>query len=256
MRLSATLLSCLLILLPDSLMASWSISSYEKDGFILPYQLYSPSLAEDEKAPLVIYLHDAVEAGTDNRKQLYTGQNIGPDYFTSQRIQSMQKAYVLAPQTPRDSYWVKVPAGEFNYQEVPSSIALSALLKLIDKLAERSEVDPKRIYLVGHAQGGTGVWFAALSMPELFAAVAPLAGASSPDAGKRLTQTPIWAFHGDSDKVTPVLFTRNMVDAIIRAGGTSALLRYTEIEGGNHDSAWREAFKGDQLWQWLLKHKN
>ncbi len=255
MRLSATLLTCLLTLLPASLLASWSTSSYEKEGFILPYQLYSPSLSADEKVPLVIYLHNAIEAGKDNKKQLYTGQNIGPDYFANPRIQDMQKAYVLAPQTPKDLFWVKVPPGEYNYQEIPTSTALSALLALVSQLASRSDVDQNWIYLAGHAQGGSAVWFAALTTPDLFAAIAPIAGSGSPDAAKRLIHMPIWTFHGDADKVSPVLYTRNMVDAIVKEGGSTALLRYTEIEGGDHESAWRLAFTGKQLWEWFLKQR-
>ncbi|WP_252177816.1 phospholipase [Endozoicomonas sp. 4G] len=254
-RLSAQLLSCLLILLPCQLLADWSTSSYEKDGIVLPYQLYSPALAPRQKVPLVIYLNDSPEAGKESKKPLNSKQTVGPDYFASQPIQTMQKAYVLAPRPPADRYWVKVPPGEFNFQEIPSSTALSSLLELVSQLASNSEIDENRIYLAGHGQGGSGVWFAAMTTPDLFTAIAPIAGAGSPDAAKQLTRLPVWTFHGDADKVTPVLYAQNMVDAIIRAGGSTQRLRYTEIEGGNHESAWREAFRGHQLWQWFLKHR-
>lgn len=255
MRLSAQLLSCLLILMPCNLLASWSASSYEKDGIVLPYQLYSPALEARQKVPLVIYLNDSTGTEKDNKKPLHTRQTNGPDYFASQPIQSMQKAYVLAPRTPKDNNWVKVPPGEYNFQEIPSSTVLSALLELVSQLASNSEVDENRIYLAGHGQGGSGVWFAAMTTPDLFTAIAPIAGAGSPGAAKQLTRLPVWTFHGDADKVAPVLYTQNMVDAIIRAGGSTERLRYTEIEGGDHESAWREAFKGHQLWQWFLEHR-
>ena len=44
-----------------------------------------------------------------------------------------------------------------------------------------------------------------------------------------------------------------MIDALIRSGASTKKVKYTEIEGENHDSSWLTAFD-DDLYHWLIKH--
>ncbi|MFD2015126.1 hypothetical protein ACFSJQ_03535 [Vibrio olivae] len=56
--------------------------------------------------------------------------------------------------------------------------------------------------------------------------------------------------------MTDVQYSRDMVDAIIRSGGSTALLRYTEIEGGDHDASWETAYANSDVYKWLVRqHK-
>lgn len=79
--------------------------------------------------------------------------------------------------------------------------AFSAYLELIDHLAARDDVDPRRISIFGHSMGGASVWLLLKERPNLFAAAAPLAGGiplTDGDIGK-LPHIPIWMFMGNDD---------------------------------------------------------
>ena len=232
---------------------AWKAAEFTDGDFKLPYQLYEPERSGNEALPLVISLHGSGEAGTDNTAQLYAGQNIGPDYFASNTIQSIQKAFVLAPQTPGPIRWANTNLGEYDMDTTPPTVSMAALLKLLDQLKTNPAIDPKRIYMTGLSRGGQGVWYSALLRPNDFAAIVPMAGAGSPKHAGRIATLPIWAFHGNADTTTTVAVTRNMVNALRAAGATDATLKYTEIEGGEHSSSWLTAHKNSELWQWMLK---
>ncbi len=232
----------------------WQAQHFQDEHFDLPYQIYHPQSAE--KLPLVIHLHGTGEAGIDNQAQLYKGQHIGPDYFTNDDIQAIQKAIVLAPQTPDAIRWASTSIEPYDFSSTPSTPSMTALLELVDHLLETDpSIDASRVYLTGLSRGGQGVWNAALQRPDFFAAIVPIAGSASPADAKRLVNLPIWTFHGDKDTTTNVAYTRAMVDAILQAGGTTNNIRYTEVAGGEHADSWLAAFKDEQLYRWLLTHQ-
>jgi len=233
--------------------ADWSKQQVEVEGFNLPYQLFEPENVVG-KIPLVIHLHGSGEAGVDNEKQMYSGQNIGPDYFASDDIQAIQAAYVLAPQTPGPMRWANTSLAPYDFSSTPSTPSMTTLLALIDNMVkENSHIDTGRIYMTGLSRGGQGVWNAAFQRPELFAAIVPIAGSASPKDAVTIKDIPTWAFHGSCDPVTKPKYTKDMVDAMIRAGGSTQWIRYTEIECGGHDSSWLTAFSNANLYQWMLK---
>ncbi len=123
----------------------WSKSNFNYDGFNLPYQLFKPDNIE-KNIPLVIYLHGSGEAGVDNEKQMYSGTNIGPQYFASKDIQNIQNAYVLAPQTTPEIRWASTSIDEYDFKTTPITPSMKALLNLIDNLEKDLKVDSQRIY--------------------------------------------------------------------------------------------------------------
>lgn len=65
-------------------------------GGSLPYALYIPrNLDPARKYPVVLYLHDASERGTDNRRQLKAIQD-----WASDAVQARYPAFIVAPQCP------------------------------------------------------------------------------------------------------------------------------------------------------------
>ena len=62
---------------------------------------------------------------------------------------------------------------------------------------------------------------------------------------------PVWAFHGEKDPAVPVSGSREMVEAIKKAGGSP---RYTEYPGVGHNS-WSPAFEEKEFWTWLFAQK-
>lgn len=60
---------------------------------------------------------------------------------------------------------------------------------------------------------------------------------------------PCWCFHGADDGNVSVEQSRNIVDALRRAGGNP---RYTEYPGVEHNS-WEKAYDTEELYGWLLR---
>ncbi len=247
-----------------SFAGEWKKSIYEKEEmFTLPYQLFIPDDTET-KLPLVIYLHGYGEGGTDNLVQTYPGAAMGASWFSA-KAQDIQQAYILAPQTISEIGWGKDEGSwEKNYimgsiekrENPPLTKPMESFFALLDEITASYPIDPARIYIVGISMGGQGVWNAILHKPELFAAAIPICGYGDyVQFANRLVKLPIWAFHGDNDDIVDVQATRAMVDAIHQAGGTSALLRYTEVQDGGHVEAWTEAHKDLSIWHWLLQHQ-
>ena len=94
-------------------------------------------------------------------------------------------------------------------------------------------VDKNRVYLTGLSMGGYGSWELAMRRPTVFAAVAPVCGGGDESQAARLKSLPIWAAHGDADRVVWPDRSRRMVEAVRKAGGH---IRYTEYPGTGHNS--------------------
>jgi predicted esterase len=64
----------------------------------------------------------------------------------------------------------------------------------------------------------------------------------------KLTGLPVWAFHGEKDEAVSVVRSREMIDAIRRAGGSP---KYTEYEGMGH-VIWDRVFSEPELLTWVF----
>src|SRR5581483_5344398 len=73
---------------------------YKKHGSSMPYRLFIPKdYKPDQKYPLVIWLHGAGSAGTDNLGQISLDNRIGTHFWTRPENQQKHPAFVLAPQS-------------------------------------------------------------------------------------------------------------------------------------------------------------
>ena len=96
-----------------------------------------------------------------------------------------------------------------NFDELygPSYKGMNTVIQAMHHVAGRVNVDPKRVYLLGHGMGGHATWNLALHYPTYFAAINPLAGAASADWQRvrlmnlKNTLPVIW--HDTTDKVIP-----------------------------------------------------
>ncbi len=94
-------------------------------------------------------------------------------------------------------------------------------------------IDPKRIYLMGHSMGGGGTWHLGLKYPQLWAALAPIAPAifRAPSALAKIKSMPVILVQGDKDLLVPVRIAR------VWAAKMKELKmdhRYIEVRGGGH----------------------
>jgi len=223
------------------------------DGFIgrvhksgrqsMPYRLFVPSGYDKSKPyPLVVWLHGAGSAGTDNIGQISLDNKLGTHFWTRNENQEKHPAFVLVPQSE----------GPWDNNTDPNlSDELKLVLEILDVVRKDYNIDATRIYAAGQSNGGIGVFGLITKKPGLFAAAIPLCGASNLSLASRAARTAVWAFHGEKDDVIPVDHSRKMISALKRAGGTP---RYTEYKGLGHD-IWETVFKEPDLEEWLFAQK-
>jgi predicted peptidase len=213
-----------------------------KDFKGLKYRLFKPDAIEG-KIPLVLFLHGAGERGDDNLAQTRHGVKA----FTARRAKHPH--VLVAPQCPKDKKWSDVnwQAMSHTTPEKPSE-PMALVMELLDVLPKELPIDPKRIYVTGLSMGGYGTWDLLARRPELFAAAVPVCGGGDETSAASFAKVPQWIFHGDKDGVVKPERSRNMVEALKKAGGDP---KYTEYPGVGHN-AWDKAYADPALFEWLF----
>src|SRR5262249_42437160 len=80
---------------------------------------------------------------------------------------------------------------------------------------------------------------------------APVCGGGDESTAEKITNVPVWAFHGDKDNRAPVDRSHTTVEALKKAGGHP---KYTEYTGVGHNS-WDRAYAEPELTDWLFAQK-
>ena len=99
--------------------------------------------------------------------------------------------------------------------------------------------------------GGFGTWSFAAAYPDKWAAIVPICGGGNPSAAEKIKHIPCWCFHGDADTSVPVKRSRDMIEALRKAGAEP---KYTEYPNVGHNS-WDRAYATKELYTWLLEQK-
>lgn len=222
-----------------------------KSDWVMPYRLFRPETSG--KAPLVMYLHGSGGLGDDNLKQLGLGNIFGTRVWTLPENQKRFPCYVVAPQTDRG--WIKY---DFSQETEGPAKVLAGLgdgarlaLELVDELRRELKIDERRIYVTGQSMGGAGVWNMLAYRPKFFAGAVVCCGSVSNEDGAGGIETPLWAFHGDTDKTVPVSVTRDRIAARRKAGGHPL---YTEYAGVDHN-VWEWAYTEPELLKWVFAER-
>lgn len=206
-----------------------SEQGYEwKKGEVIRYLQFLPEgyAAKGPRLALVIFLHGSGESGTD----IEDVKRNGPPKMA---MQGHGFPFILvAPQSPSEHKW-----------DAESVVALTR------HLVKTLRVDPDRVHLTGISLGGYGTWAAMASAPELYASGVPICGGGDPRQAKKLVNIPIWLFHGESDSVVPVSESREMEEAIRKAGGTKIRSTYYPFTGHN---CWGKAYAEPGLYAWMM----
>ena len=232
----------------------YQYETFKNDGTVLNYRMLLPNNFDpSKKYPLVIFLHGMGERGTDNNTQLAHGSKLFKD--------SMDKypAIVIFPQCPPTDYWANLTRPneggrnrqfKFNLEEDPKP-SLAAVIYLINsKLAEKF-IDNDRLYISGLSMGGFGAFELMWRIPEKIAAALPICGGASRESAIKMTQYPVWIFHGVDDSVVHPRFSMSMVKAIQQAGGKAKISLYPGVD---HNS-WDNAFNEPDYLKWMFSKK-
>lgn len=190
----------------------------------------------DKDYPIVLFLHGAGERGDDGNAPV--NQGIG----NAIKFKGGEKKFpffVIFPQCRKGGTW---KAGGPDADRA---------LAMLEETQKQYKIDSKRIYLTGLSLGGYGTWSLAAAFPERWAAIAPICGGGDTSTAEKIKDIPCWCFHGDGDKAVPVQKSRDMIDALKKAGGSP---RYSEMPYVGHNS-WDPAYVTPELYPWLLSHK-
>lgn len=201
----------------------------------LKYLLYLPPQYDTskEKWPLVLFLHGAGERGDDLNKVAVHG----PPKLVAK--EGKEFPFVLvSPQCPEDGFW-------------SSELQLDALNGLLNDMVARYRIDKDRIYVTGLSMGGFGTWQLAFRYPDRFAALAPVCGRGDAKKAALIKDMPVWVFHGAKDKTVPPKDSKDMVDALTKAGADP---KFTLYPNADHDS-WTETYKNPEFYEWMLKQR-
>ena len=200
-------------------------------------------------------------AGTNNSALFLSVHGAGVEAIGQARAYKSKDWGTLVAATNRR------PRG-FNWEDWGRLDALEVL-----KIAtETFKPDPQKIYLTGHSMGGHGTWFLGATYPDKWAAIAPCSGYPTlkgygsadglvPDSSSdpmeqmllrsgnqsdviKLSENykplGVYVLHGDSDKVVPVRYARQMKKVL---ADFHTDLSYYEYPGGEH-------WFGDQSVDW------
>jgi len=216
----------------------------------LHYQIHLPrNMDDDEKYPLLLFLHGAAERGSDNHQQL----DVGVKTILAWSKDNDEPVIIVAPQVPVNQQWVNTPwAAATHRMPAQPSTVMKLAMGLLAKLRSELPVDADRVYVTGLSMGGFGVWDIIARLPDTFAAAVPICGGGDTATAGVIKDVPLWVFHGDRDWAVQPRRSRDMVAALRQAGGSP---KYTEYKGVKHN-AWTPAYADQEMLEWLFEqHK-
>ncbi|WP_199188690.1 MULTISPECIES: dienelactone hydrolase family protein [Pirellulaceae] len=238
MKLSRVFCLSLLLLFPltvglqaaDEKPATQSEETFElPDGKEMDFLLYLPKgYEQQQKWPLVLFLHGAGERGDD----LSLVKKHGPP-----KLIENGKDFpfiVVSPQCPKGTWWVT-----------------EDVVALMKHIMQIHNVDKNRVYITGLSMGGRGTWQVAGAMADEVAAIAPICGPSDVTVVEKIAHLPIWVFHGGKDSAVNISNSEEMVKLLKEKGNEAKFTIYPEA---GHDS-WTETYDNEELYKWLLSHE-
>ena len=228
----------------------------DKQGISMRYRLICPN-CNDQKAPLIVFLHGSGAMGEDNYKQMLE---------LSQVTSNMkEKCYVLAPKFIKGMQ--NIDLDDLVYG---SNIG-KVLAEMVDEIVNKHNIDTQKIYVIGLSLG-TYYALDLVQFTDVFAGCILLMSgnyylkdmipAENHDlhdesvlenfAIDKLIQMPLWLTHSLDDKTNPYRGSEILLEKITQAGGQEVVM--TTYEKGGHGVSKR--FLKEQLWEeWLLKQE-
>jgi len=239
------------------LVDDFSIGKSTYNGITLNYAYYAPA-KDDQKHPLIIWLHGGGEGGVDATIPLAANKCVN---LITEEIQSyFGGAHVLVPQAP--TFWMD----GFTGKEDGTSIYEDALMSLIkDYVSQNSDIDANRIYIGGCSNGGYMTMIMIRDYPGYFAAAFPVC---EPLHDKLITnadlreimKTPIWFTCAATDPVVPpAIYAVPTYNRLLTAGATNVHLSYFDKvidTTGLYKKEDGTPYEYNGHWSWIYVYNN
>ncbi len=150
------------------------------NGVKLRYYVYIPDYGQEvDGLPVHLYLHGSGEAGN---RVLTCGL---PELINNREITPSGIVVCIQADAGRDFY-------RDDYQD--------AMLELCDTIAEENNGDKNRLSVSGHSMGADTGYKMIARYPDRFTAFVPISGRCDSASQIKESDTPIWIFHGSTDK--------------------------------------------------------
>lgn len=195
---------------------------------IMPYRVYVPSTYKAGTSfPLIIALHGLGA----------TEDSFFDSYGKELPKLAEQNGYIMATSLGYRvdggyGWGVGTPPADSAARR-SSELSELDVMQVLAHVQQQYNIDPKRIYLMGHSLGAIGTWKVAAKYPDIWAALGLFSGQGSVSSAEQLKKIPEFVVHGDTDPTVNVRGSRTMV-AALKAVNTE--LVYIEVPGGNHSS--------------------
>lgn len=153
----------------------------------------------------------------------------------AERVTQIYSDWIKEELTAHPDALVLMPLLNLDELYGPSVPGMNTVMQPILHAANRANVDPARVYLIGHSMAGHATWNLGLHFPTYFAAINPLAGAATGDWQRlrlmNLSNVLPVVWHDANDEVIKVGFSRAIVKSL---HGLKMDVDYEETKGVGH----------------------
>lgn len=191
---------------------------------IYGHYIYTPSNYDNNSPayPLLVFLHGSGQRGNSqtNPEELKKVIGTGPPRMIEQNKWFPKYPMIVA--SPQ------LTSGIWNPDDVHN---------FINYIIKNYNIDTNRIYMTGYSLGAFGCYdyISKFGSAAYAAAIVPIAGSGNKNSGNKYTTIPVWAFHGDSDKIVLKEGSIDMVNAI-NASNPNTRAKLTLYPEVGHDS--------------------
>ncbi|MEP2772431.1 MAG: T9SS type A sorting domain-containing protein [Fulvivirga sp.] len=253
-RFTLYTLSCLLLVTVNSYCQL--NRSIETSPAGTEYYLYLPNDYDGTSSyPMLVYLHGAQALGNSINCSFGKGlagainQNRSDVFDTLQMI-------IIAPHVQVGS---DCSYADNDYEWDPAFID-----EVVQDAINNNNIDSDRIFGSGISLGAKGIWDYALQYPLKLAGLVPISGNAPLDDLCTLTQTAVWAFHGESDGLIAISGgddrkgPETIIETINTCNPSPYLPAYLTTFKGKGHNGWDQVYDlsaGYNIYEWLLSLK-
>lgn len=193
---------------------------------------------EDEKLPMIVFLHGIGERGESTPETVDKVCVHGiPKYFVKDPDYKGLRVITASPQCPDKYVWNHI---------------LPMLKMWIDEVAAKYGADENKISITGLSMGGFGTWDMIGTYPEYFCCAAPVCGGGGVWlAGDKFKGKTIRVYHSIDDNAVPYNYSVIMTEKATKNGAIVDFTTYTDKGHGCWDTAYGET----DLIEWLAGEK-